>query len=301
MTAYRASAVWLVVLTALVGCKKKPAGTGDAAPAGDPNGRIEPATPGGPVAILPSPTAGKVTAWLDRMADDIEHDKVSGFEARLDSQLPAPVAGVSAVDATAVRPALDASFARFWAAWETRPERTRQKNVLDLTDTLTKQGMPPDKAKERAEQSIRPLPPLQVTTPNPDFAGKFFNHIEANVPDGVTGDWTAPTLTRVAGAVRFSASLRVGSNGGVTLKLRGQVGTLTVDPVVDVFADLLELDAPVVELRAKGTTFLRVGPKTKTVRLLGNVINATVFAPAKSGLKLEGAEATHRGVVVVWY
>lgn len=282
MTAYRVSAALLVVLAALAGCKKKPADGPAPTPADAPGGNAERAT---------------VAPALDRMTADIGQDKMP-FHAlgKLAGSLPKPA------DAKAERAELDAAFTKLWAAWETFPERMRQKVIRDQTALLTKQGKTPDQARAQAEKQSQPLPPLKITAPNPKLVDRFFNRIEANVANGVRDEWDQNGGLSVAGSVQYSESLKIHCNGGLTVGLRGRVGVLTLHANGELIADLAELTAPVVEVMPNGPLLLRVGPGTTTVRVTGNAVGALILARGNGGLKVEGVdERSARQVAVVAY
>ncbi len=87
MLAYRASAVLLVVLAALAGCKKKSADTGHAPP--DPAAIVlgpDPARPGAPTTGI---TATTVIGGFDKMAAEMGQDKHPSF-AHVSKQDPRP-------------------------------------------------------------------------------------------------------------------------------------------------------------------------------------------------------------------
>jgi hypothetical protein len=104
----------------------------------------------------------------------------------------------------------------------------------------------------------------------------------------------------VTGSVQYSESLQLQCNGSLTAKLRGRVGTLSLDANGSVIVDLVELNAPVVEVHVNGGLFLRVGPGTNTVRLSGNAMSGTILTRGNSGLKVEGAGG-HDQLAVVAY
>ncbi len=204
-------------------------------------------------------------------------------------------------DATGRRADVDAAFAKFWTPWAGRVERSRQKLMRDQIDQLVKQGTPPDKAREQIAKTWQPIPPLKVTTPNPDLHARFFNQIEAEVPNGVKGEWSQNGSLGVTGSVRFSESLKLHCNGDLTVQLRGDVGTLFLEANGAVSADLVEMRAPVVEASPNGMVFLRVGPGTHTVRLKGGGRDATILVRGNSGLKVEGPNGQPAHGVVIAY
>ena len=100
---------------------------------------------------------------------------------KLAESLPKPATpGGIALNVTAQRTEVDASVSKMLAAWETFPERMRQKVIRDQTALLVKQGKSPDAARIQAEKQSQPLPPLKVTAPNPELDGKFFTRIDAD-------------------------------------------------------------------------------------------------------------------------
>jgi len=296
MIACRVSAPLLVALIVLAGCKKKPAGgPEDTQPDGVPVLSV--------LGVAPAPGATgpavKMVAALDQVTREIEQDKPPSFWALMGG--PVKPKGLVAVDATAGRADLDAAFGRFWAAWESRPERIRQSLVRQRVEQLTKQGVPPDRAKEQAEQAFRPLPPLRVTTPNPDLDKQYFTRIEADVAGGVQGIWSQNGGMNVSGTVEFSELLRLQCNGDLSARLRGRVGKLDLHANGSVVADLADLQAPVVEARPNGNLFLRLGPGTGVLKLDGLAVTATVMVRGNPGLKVEGKIDRDPRVVVIHY
>ncbi len=293
MLAYRAFAMLLVVLVALAGCKKKPADGTANTPA-----ILEITGPHRPAAVR------TMTDTFDRMTEEIGQDKMPFHSlGNLAERMPKPATpGGIGLNATPQRAELDASFAKLWAAWETFPERMRQKVIRDQTALLMKQGMTPDKAQAQAEKQNQKLPPLKITAPNPDFRDKFFTQIEADVKDGEKDFWTQNGGLRVTGSVEYSESLRIHCNGGLTVGLRGRAGVLTLQANGELIADLVEMNAPVVEVMPNGPLFLRVGPSTNTVRVTGNAVGAVILIRGNTGLKVEGVEErSPRNVAVIAY
>ena len=93
---------------------------------------------------------------------------------------------------------------------------------------------------------------------------------------------------RVDGSVQYSESLTVQCNGGLTVALRGKAGKLVLHANGELVADLVALNAPVVEVRPNGPLFLRVGAETKTVKIDGNAVGAVILTRGNGGLKVEG-------------
>jgi len=304
MVTTRVLAVLLAALIALAGCKRRPK-DGPEEDKGNPIDvrKVFGVDPGRPPAA-DGPSAARVIEAFDKMADEINQDKFPSFWSLPgDDRFPrAGGKGVAPVDAAARAADLEAAFGRFWAAWESRPERTRQKLVRQQAERLAQQGTPPDKAREQAEQAFRPVPPLRVTTPNPDLGGKPFNRIEADVANGVRGEWSQNGGLTVIGSVEFSESLRLHCNGDLTARLRGRVGTLDLHANGSVVADLADVQAPAVEVSPNGNLLLRVGPGTGVLRLAGGLQAATVVVRGNRRLKLEGTGGRRvERVLVVHY
>jgi hypothetical protein len=238
------------------------------------------------------------------MAADIAQDKMPFHDlGKLAESLPKPAKpGGVCLDLAAQRAEIDPSFAKLWAAWETFPERMRQKVIRDQTALLMKQGKTPDAARAQAEKMGQKLPPLKITAPNPDFRDKFFTQIEADVKDGVKDFWTQNGGLSVTGSAEYSESLRIHCNGGLTAQLRGRANPLTLQANGALIADLVEMNAPVVEVMPNGPLFLRLGPGTNTVRVTGNAAGALILTRGNSGLKVEGVEErSSRNVAVIAY
>jgi hypothetical protein len=262
---------------------------------------VVPGVPGVPAATTNAGPAGKVVAAFDQMAREIEQDKWPSFWVLNGDGPRQRPKGLVVQDATAGRADVEAAFGRFWTAWESRRERIRQQLIRKRIEELTKQGTPPDKAKEQAEQALRPIPPLRVTTPNPDINAPFFTQIEADVADGVKGDWSQNGGMSVSGSVRFSESLRLHCNGDLSARLRGRAEKLVLFANGSLVADLADLQAPMVEAQPNGTLFLRLGPGTDVLKLDGNALPATVLVRGNPGLKVEGANNTDPRCVVINY
>ncbi|MBN9119652.1 MAG: hypothetical protein J0I06_10940, partial [Planctomycetes bacterium] len=240
MIAHRASAGLLVALVVLVGCRKKPADGPDDAPGAF--------TPGQAPTGSMSP-AQKVIAAFDQMTKEMEQGGGPTFGTVARSADVPGHGDTAVVDASGVRPAFDGAFGQFFTAWDSRAERVRQSLVRRRIEELTKQGVSPDRAREQAEQAFRPVPPVRVTTPNPDLNDPFFSRIEAEVAGGVKGIWSQNGNLSVGGAVQFSELLRLQSNGDLTVRLRGRAERLDLHANGNLVADLLEVQAAVVEVR----------------------------------------------------
>jgi hypothetical protein len=290
------AAALVVVLVALAGCKKKPATNPGGAPQ-DPPPQTGPAPMGAPARLL--------TDAFGKLGDAIAQDKIPAYDFGFDKlaeYLPEPPApGRVRADLTARRTEIDESFGKFWAVWDTFPERMRQKVIRDRIALLVKQGTTPDAARAQAEKQAPPLPPLKITTPNLDLRDKFFDRIDADVK-GASDTWRHNGGLTVTGAVEYSEALQVNCNGDLTLKLRGRAATLALHANGRLLADAIELNAPVVAVAPNGPLLLRVGPGTRTVRLDGNVVGGLILARGNPGLKVEGAdERFARTLAVVAY
>jgi hypothetical protein len=242
-----------------------------------------------------------VVAAFDQMTKEIEEDKWPSFWALSGG---GPFQGPKEVvvrDATAGRANVEAAFGRFWTAWESRPERIRQQLIRKRIEQLTKQGTPQAQAQEQAEQAYRPAPPLRVTTPNADINRPFFTRIEADVANGVRGDWSQNGGMNVSGSVQFSESLRLHCNGDLSARLRGRAEKLVLFENGNLVADLVDLHAPLVEAQPNGALFLRLGPGTSVLKLDGNARHATILVRGNPGLKVEHANAAAPRWVVINY
>jgi hypothetical protein len=277
------SAVLLVALLALVGCKKgEPAGGDEGAVtkrAGDVDG---------------------VVLYLDELARESEQDKAPMFGPLVgDRQRPQSGAPVT-LDATAGRAEIDAAFGRFWTAWEARPDLKRKALIRTRIETLTKKGTAPDKAKEEAERAFPRDPPLLVTEPTPLLDARV-NRITAQVTGGTRGIWSQNGGLNVDGSVQYSELLRIQVNGQLSARLKGRAERLELHANGNLVADLTELLAPTVEVRPNGHLFLRIGPGTGTLKVDGNIVSATVLVRGKTDLKIVGADNRSPPVVVVNY
>lgn len=286
MSVRRASAVLLVALIALVGCKKKRGGDPEDAP---------------PTGGSAAPASPQVITALRQMTREIEEDKAPAFWVLAGDTVPKRPNGLIEVDATGWRANIDTEYARFWTAWESRPERIRQQLIRQRVEQLTKQGAAADKAKQQAEQALPPLPPLRVTTPNPDLDKPVFNRIEADVAGGTKGIWSQNGGLSVDGTVEFSELLRLQCNGDLSVRLKGRIGKLDLHANGSLVADLADLQAPVVEVRPNGNLFLRLGPGTGVLKLDGNGVTAAVMVRGNPNLKVEGVNNPDPRIVVIRY
>lgn len=307
MTARRVAAALLVALVALVGCKKKPA-TDPATNPGLESIGGPPIFNDSPIPVPNSrtqaagPSAEKVIAAFNRMADETNADKYPSLADLTGiGWKELPRGGTVTADATTRRADLDAAFDKYWAAQDTRPERVRQKMIRDRTDALTKQGVAPDQARQQAEKMHPPVRPIKVTTPTLEPGSRFM--VEADVANGVKGDWTNNGPLVVTGSVRFTESFRIHTNGPLTVKLRGAVGALLLEANGSIHADLSELTAATVETKANGALLLRAGPSTRVVRMQPGAIPECVILSRGGGLKLEpvGGQTQPPRALVVSY
>jgi hypothetical protein len=279
------TAVVVILLAVLVGCKKRDKGN---------ERTLEEAlglTPEGPRAgkelLLPPPPAtypdtvgGKLARALDESAALVDqgYKAPKRWDARLlelANTLPTEAVGGGAprgLDATADRKLVEEAFSRFWRSANKFPDHVWERVVHEYGLMYVQQNLGSYELGRRrcAEHHPDGIPKKgRITEPSDQVIDG--HHVEVNVTNGTRAKWTRAGGFTLSGSVQFREALEVHITTpfSVAVQLRGEAGELRVRPAWALPVDLVGLKTNSVVLEGGiggiGGTMFRVGPDVANV------------------------------------